>query len=75
MTRGLRSSTTALSAAHCSSPHSSAWFPPTAASTGLVERRASNTPPCDEPPSAMRSTHEPSPGSVRPVDEHLSNST
>ncbi len=45
-------------ACHCSSPQSSACRPPTAAPpTGARGRRASNTPPCDVPPSAIRSTH------------------
>ena len=50
---GFRSSISCLSTCHCSSPQSSAWRPPTAATTGLAEVRASKTPPCDVPPSAM----------------------
>ena len=58
MTFGLRSSITCLSACHCSSPQSSACRPPAdGRRPAFVERRASNTPPCDVPPSAMRSTH------------------
>ena len=59
ITCGLRSSMTVLSTCHCSSPQSSACWPrPTAARRPCVERRASNTPPCDVPPSAIRSTHD-----------------
>ena len=73
ITFGLRSSTTALSACHCSSPHSSACRPRPVRSAGFVERRASKTPPCDVPPSAIRSTHAADGGS--PVAAHLSKNT
>ena len=73
ITLGLRSSITCLSACHCSSPQSSAWRPPTGATTGLVEVRASNTPPCDVPPSATRSMHEAAAGAF--VAAHLSKKT
>ena len=71
---GLRSSTSATSACHCSSPHSSAFWPrPESPAAAFVERRASKTPPCDEPPSATRSTHEGDGGS--PAAAHLSKNT
>ena len=58
ITFGFRSSTTCTSICHCSSPHSSAWRPPTAFATAFAEVRASKTPPCEVPPSAMRSMHD-----------------
>ena len=58
MAFGLRSSSTALSASHWSSPHSSACWPrPTSPAAATAARRASKTPPCEVPPSAIRSTH------------------
>ena len=74
ITFGWRSSTSFTSACHCSSPHSSACRPrPTSPAAACVERRASNTPPCDEPPSAMRSTHAAEGGA--PAAAHLSKNT
>jgi len=58
ITFGFRSSTTSLSSSHCSSPHSSAWRSLTGFATVFADVRASKTPPCEVPPSAMRSTHD-----------------
>ena len=74
MVRGLRSSISDFSACHCSSPQSSACSPrPILDAAAFVERRASNTPPCDVPPSAMRCTQLAA-GGV-PAAAHVSKNT
>ena len=74
MTVGLRSSMTALSACHWASPQSSACWPrPTFESAGVVARRASKTPPCEVPPSAMRCTQAAAGG--RPAAAQVSKNT
>ena len=73
ITFGLRSSITCLSAIHCSSPQSSACRPPTAAVTAFIEVRASKTPPCEVPPSAIRSTQAGVTGALAAA--HLSKNT
>ena len=73
ITFGFRSSTTSLSSSHCSSPHSSAWRPFTGLATLFADVRASNSPPCEVPPSAIRSTHA-ADGGV-PAAAHLSKKT
>ena len=62
---GLRCSMTSFSTCHCSSPQSSACTSPRAPAgpaAGFVERTARKTPPCEAPPSAMRSTPQALPG-------------
>ena len=61
ITFGLRAAITSFSTCHCWSPHSSAvsarvLLPAAGAATAFVERMALKTSPCDEPPSAIRST-------------------
>ena len=58
ITFGSRSSITFFSTCHWSSPQSSAWCCPTPglAATSFVARTAWYTPPCEPPPSAIRST-------------------
>jgi hypothetical protein len=70
---GFRCSTTSFSSSHCSSPHSSAWRPFTGLLIVFAELRVSYRPPCDVPPSAMRSTHVADGGA--PVAAHLSKKT
>ena len=75
ITRGLRSSTTVFSNSHCSSPQSSACRPRTAPPpvTARVDVRASKTPPCVDPPSAILSMHVAL--TAVPAAAHLSKNT
>ena len=70
---GFRCSTTSFSSSHCSSPQSSACRPFTGLAIAFAEVRASNRPPCDVPPSAIRSTHAAEGGA--PLAAHLSKKT
>ena len=64
ITRGVFSSIRALSTCHSQS--SACWPRPTFDAAGLVSARASNTPPCDVPPSAIRCTRRDGAASVSP---------
>ena len=78
MTRGFRASTVFRSTCHCASPQSSACAAPrvpAGPAAAVVDRTAWYTPPCDVPPSAIRSTVQPVGVVLVPRAAHWSKNT